>query len=206
MSDRDRPHHCDLALAGRILEGDPQAVEELIERYVDGVYGFVFHRVGSRGRSVAVEDVEDTCQEVFLAAIGAIGSYRGDSTLYVWLCGIASNKAREIRRRAGRRMKLEIALETMEGGLLDILRRLDEELLPQEVLERDEVRETVGLALTSLPPRHRDVLHMKYVEGQSVREIARLLKTGEKAIESLLTRARNGFKQAFTLLVEGAPL
>ena len=59
------------------------------------------------------------------------------------------------------------------------------------MLERAETAELVGATLSSLPPDYRDALTAKYVDGLSVREIGSRTGRGEKAAESLLTRARS---------------
>ena len=54
------------------------------------------------------------------------------------------------------------------------------------------------LTLDHLPGRYGDVLEWKYMQGLSVAEIAGRLGIGYKAAESLLTRARAEFRQAFS--------
>ena len=46
---------------------------------------------------------------------------------------------------------------------------------------------------------------MKYVNGNSVQEIALELELSEKAAESLLTRARKAFKEGFSTLWDFEP-
>jgi len=45
-------------------------------------------------------------------------------------------------------------------------------------------------AIRALPPEYREVILLKHAEGRSYREIARLLRTTVKAVESRLFRAR----------------
>jgi DNA-directed RNA polymerase specialized sigma24 family protein len=63
----------------------------------------------------------------------------------------------------------------------------------------------VRLTLDQLPARYGDALEWKYVEGLSVKEIAVRLGVGPKAAESLLTRARQAFRDAFATLSPGLP-
>jgi RNA polymerase sigma factor (sigma-70 family) len=69
---------------------------------------------------------------------------------------------------------------------------------------RAEVRESICAALDYLPSPYADVLEWKYVHDMSVAEIARRLGRSTKAAESLLTRAREAFRESFMLL-RGAP-
>ena len=54
-----------------------------------------------------------------------------------------------------------------------------------------------------LPPRYGDALEWKYIHGLTVKEIAALLEVGPKAAESLLTRARQAFRDGFGSLGRG---
>jgi RNA polymerase sigma-70 factor (ECF subfamily) len=58
----------------------------------------------------------------------------------------------------------------------------------------------VQATLDALPARYGDVLEWKYVHGLSMQEIAERLGMTPKAIESLLTRARAAFREAFKTL------
>jgi len=64
-----------LQLASRLMQGDPAAVVELVERYADALYRFVYNQVGS------VQDAEDIVQDTFIAALRAIRRFRGESRL-----------------------------------------------------------------------------------------------------------------------------
>jgi RNA polymerase sigma-70 factor (ECF subfamily) len=81
---------------------------------------------------------------------------------------------------------------------LDALAASEE--LPEGELLRKELGDLVRVALDNLPARYAAVLEWKYIEGESVREIAQRLELGQKAVESLLTRARGAFREAFAAL------
>ncbi len=61
------------------------------------------------------------------------------------------------------------------------------------------------MTLDALPRAYGDALEWKYVHGHSVREIAARLNLGEKAAESLLTRARQAFRDGFAAVTQGCP-
>ncbi len=58
----------------------------------------------------------------------------------------------------------------------------------------------VRVTLDALPESYADALEWKYMQGWSVNEIADKLRVGPKAAESLLTRARQAFRDAFGAL------
>ena len=76
---------------------------------------------------------------------------------------------------------------------------------PQQALERQDLARLVQLTLDYLPARYGDVLEWKYLQGLTMREIAERLDTTTKAVESLLTRARDAFRDGFATLTGVEP-
>jgi len=174
----DDPSSLIAALKGR----DRSAWSAAVDRHLHEVYGFVFHLVGG-DRAVA----EDLNQETWLEALDGIdqcdatrGSFRN------WLFGIARKRvALHYRRRAlaGNPTSLSDQFgEAAESG--------DISVLPKDVLEQVERAAVVRAAMLLLPDDRREVLLGKYVEGLSVETIAIRLGRTAKAVESLLSRAR----------------
>ena len=65
-------------------------------------------------------------------------------------------------------------------------------------MQRREIARLVQVVLDRLPGRYGDALEWKYIDGFSVAEIAERLALAPKAAESMLTRARAAFRDAFT--------
>ncbi len=181
----DQPDNYEITLLRRLARGDRQALAEFYDRYIGPVYRFVYHQVGGHQ-----QDAEDVTQETFIAAINNLDSFRGDSRLYVWLCGIAWHKATDLRRR---RDNVKTPQLTGDDVLFQ-LRGASQQLAVEEVAEREFLRRQVWQALMALPEHYRQVLTLKYLEEFTVSEIALLMARSEKAVESLLTRARDAFK------------
>ena len=105
---------------------------------------------------------------------------------------------RIIAKRAG--VSLEALWAKMDRELLSLYARLDSEPFADEVLLREETRELVNATMSQLPPHYREALEAKYVTGKSVRDLAAVWDTSEKAVESQLTRARKAFRATFLAL------
>lgn len=191
----------DLALRDAVVAGVAGAAERLFERHFGALYDFVHYRAGAE-RS----QVEDLVQETFLIAFDRLDRFDGRSSLHSWMCGIAKNKLRALRRRRRPRPIADV-LEDVDDDIDSILVDVERTELPDAALERAETAELVGATLSSLPPAYRDALTQKYVDGLSVREIGARSGRSEKATESLLTRARTAFGRVFALLADrgGAP-
>ena len=186
----------DMSLRDRVLAGERAAAEALLAEHLDPLYQFVHWRLGGD-----VHGVEDLVQDTFLVALQRIDGFDGRSSLHTWLCGIAKNKIRDARRSRKPR-SLQEAIEEADPEIDAILAEVAREPLPEHALERAETRDLVGATLSSLPPEYAEALVQKYVEGRSVSEIAKDRGKGDKAIESLLTRARTAFARVFELLAK----
>jgi len=183
-------HENDAALLQRVAQGDQGALAEFYNRYIDAVYRFVYHQVGGN-----VQDAEDITQETFITAINSIDTFRGESRVYVWLCGIAWRKASDLRRRRDHS-------KTPQATADEELQQLSasaEETSVEEAIEREALRERIWQVLQALPEHYRQALILKYVEEFKVSEIALIMGKSEKAVESLLVRAREAFKAQLTL-------
>jgi RNA polymerase sigma-70 factor, ECF subfamily len=154
-------------------QGDSDAARALIDDHLPAVYGFVFARVG--GDESAAQDI---LQETVVEAIKSADSFRGESELKTWLCTIA-------RRRIFHHFKSE----RREAVIASKLSLVDSGQFESE--ERDEVVRALG----RLPALHRQVLVLKYLDGLSVKEIAGEFGRPGVQVQSLLQRARDGFKK-----------
>jgi RNA polymerase sigma-70 factor (ECF subfamily) len=184
--------HVDRALARRILGGDEGAFTELFDRFFPRLYRFALARLPGDA-----ETAKDIVQQTFCQAIERLDSYRGEAALYTWFCQICRNVLADHYRGKGRSAGRTVLLEDLPNSraILESLAApaADE---PESGALREQVHRIVAATLDALPGRYGEALEWKYIDGLSVREIAQRLKLGEKAAESLLTRARESFRDA----------
>ena len=183
----------DQTLAARAVRGDDQAFSELFEIYFPRLFRFALRRV-------ADEDVaEDIVQSTLIKAMRSLSSWRGEASLFTWLCTICRHEVHDHLQRLGRHPEMasihdapdvRAALEALSAGGDS----------PERVLVRAEISSAVQLVLDHLPGRYGDVLEWKYAQGLSVAEIAARLGTSIKAAESTLTRARLAFREGYLSL------
>jgi RNA polymerase sigma-70 factor (ECF subfamily) len=170
-----------------VLAGDEQAWRTLYEEAFAELHAYALWRCGGL-RDLADEVV----QETWLTAVRRIRTFDPKQGSFLgWLRGIAAHLLRNHLRRRERRSATALTAlpsETAEPA--------------EAALERREQAERVALALTRLPERYEAVLRAKYLEGRSVEEIAAAGNETAKAVESLLTRARQAFR---TLYMEQNP-
>ena len=164
-------------------KGDADVWREFIEREIPRLYGLFMGRWPNRSLA------EELLQKTVFDAVRGRSSYdpaRGNPGK--WILGIARNNIRlEIRRRASR--------PSINGEISRYFDAMDTKLLPDEVLERQEMAEIVRSALGGLESKEKTVLEAKYIEELSANDIARQMKITEKAVYSLLYRAKISLRQ-----------
>jgi RNA polymerase sigma-70 factor, ECF subfamily len=178
----------ELELVRRMLAGDVAAKNEFADGYFPGLYRFARSRL--RGDAELARDIVQTTA---CKVLGKLSSYRGDAPLFTFLCACCRN---EIAMHFRHRTRFpELALED-EGSPIEVAVGSSAES-PERNAEMRESAAQVHVALDRLPPRYQSVLEWKYLDGLPVVEIAARLGVGQKAAESLLTRARAAFREAF---------
>ena len=190
----------DRKLVRRMQAGDEQAFEELFAANFQGLFRLALARVDG-DRDLA----RDLAQAAICKGIERLDTWRGEAPLFSWLCAICRFELTAHFRRLGRRPH---EVELPEEGLLarGSLESLSFELGdPEHQLLRREVGRLVHVVIDNLPPHYRQVLQWKYVDGLPVAEIAARLELSAKAAESLLTRARQTFRDGFASLTAPAP-
>jgi RNA polymerase sigma-70 factor (ECF subfamily) len=189
----------DLALAQRVLAGDEAAFDEFFAACFPPLYRFALVRL-----SGDEDTAEEIVQRVLIRALDRLHTYRGEAALLTWICTLCRREIAARLERAGRAHDISLSDDRPEmRALLDALTSVDGSD-PEAALSRRELSGLVQLTLDYLPARYGDALEWKYIEELSVGEIADRLGVGYKAAESLLTRARAAFRDAFSS-VGGGP-
>jgi RNA polymerase sigma-70 factor (ECF subfamily) len=136
---------------------------------------------------------EDLVQEVFLAALGSLDKFRGDSQLYTWLRSIALHKINDFYRRQARELKPEESSPDFDA-MKQLEQIGDNEPATLTVLESEEIRQSVHQALAGLPQDYQEVLVLKYLKEMPVLAISQIMGRSPKSVEGLLSRARKAMR------------
>lgn len=184
-------------LVDRMRAGEESAFEMFAQCYIPALYRFARRRLDHNR-----ELTQDVVQSTVCKVIEKLDSYRAEAPLFTWLCACCRNEIAAHYRRLGRRpreVELDegIAETTPTGGF--------SAAYPaglEERLGRAETAELVHLALDRLPPSYARAVEWRYLEGLEVTEIAYRLNSSYKAAESLLSRARKAFREAYENLTE----
>jgi RNA polymerase sigma-70 factor (ECF subfamily) len=185
----------DLELARRVLAGDVSASESFFAEYFPRLYRFARLRLG--GDDQAAEEV---VQVTLTRAVRKLHTFRGEAALFTWLCTLCRREIGVWLERAGRMPEVGLAEDhpATRMALAAAARLASAD--PESVASRRELSQLVQATLEHLPGRYGQVLEWKYIQGLTVDEIAERLGVGYKATESLLTRARDAFRDAFAVV------
>jgi len=176
--------------------GDADALTRLYDRHVDGLYAFVFYRVG-RDSSLA----EDIVQETFTAALARRADYdAARGSVASWLTTLSRNVIRDHLRAHRRSDEVAERWDRIDASLTQLYDALERSPLPGEVLARAETRDLVNMTIAHLPEPYRVALARKYVDGKTMEDLAGELGVSVDAAKSLLARARRAFKETFSTL------
>lgn len=136
------------------------------------------------------QDAEDIFQETLIDAFDCLPLFKGQSSFFTWLCGIAKHEIADYYRKKKIKRFLFSHLPWLENLAAQALG-------PEQLLLRKDFEERIKATLESLSEGYQQVLRLKYYQGLTVKQIALKLNETSKAIESRLARARQAFAQAF---------
>jgi RNA polymerase sigma-70 factor, ECF subfamily len=146
----------------------------LFEAHKDRVYSIALRYSGNQAAAM------DIAQESFLKVLGAIREFRGEAGFESWLYRIVVNTCLDHQRR-GRR------LMPFLGELIEAVSAQGETVLHR--LMRAELEDDVQRIVARLSPEQRMVVVLRYTEGLSYEEIARILGCSAGTVASRLNRA-----------------
>lgn len=161
------------ALVSRAQQGDASALSALYHRHAPALYRYFVLRLHER--TVA----EDLTGEVFLKMVEGLGNYeqRG-APLAAWLFRIAHDRMVDYVRHSARRPTTAL-LETI----------IDPESGPElQALDQAE-RQQLLAAVTTLGDEQKLVIQLRFIEGYSLEDVARIMRKTVGAVKALQHRA-----------------
>jgi len=177
----------DASLVEALRREEPEATEQLVERYGDRVYRLAVRITGSN------EDAEEAAQDALWTAARKVQMFKGDSAFGSWLYRIAANAAYQ-KLRTRKAKAREVALDDVLPSLDDDGRHFEpmddwSNRVDQKALQ-GELRGVLEDAIAALPPDYRTALVLHDVEGLSNPDIAEALGISLPAVKSRVHRSR----------------
>jgi RNA polymerase sigma-70 factor (ECF subfamily) len=174
----------DEELMNLCVEDSQEAFAELVRRYQPRIVSVVYRYINDPVRA------EEIAQEVFVRVYVHRERYRRTARFSTWIFTIALNLTKnEIRHRVrhSRVMSLD-ALVEMGSSVGFFLRERGKS--PEERVEQSELQEVVGRAIGELPPKYRDAVILRDIEGLSYEEVSEILSIPGGTVRSRINRGR----------------
>lgn len=173
----------------RILDGDYDAFEMVVERYQGRIYRHLRKMVKDN------QWAEDLLQETFLNAYKGLKGFSGNSSLSTWLFRIATNNALMFLRKH-RPESLQYDDDIKNDPHASFLMTSPEFVnTPLDILLSEEGLKKIEEAIESLPTLYRSVIVLRDVEGFSLEEVSKIMDSSVAAVKSRLHRARNAVRE-----------
>jgi RNA polymerase sigma-70 factor, ECF subfamily len=178
-------------LVDRMRRGEQRAFDQFFDAYAARLGAFAARRC-----ALDAAALEDVVQVTMINAMRGLGTFRGGSTLFTWLCQICRNHLADIRRKAERQPKVH-SLDQIEAAKPGIVVELTDFRDPLEECADDSTRNAVRRAVNQLPASYARILELRFGDDLTVPEIAKVLQLSESAAESRLSRARQAFRESW---------
>ena len=136
------------------------------------------------------EDAEEITQDVFLQVHKKLGEFRNEAKLETWIYRITVNKSIDfLRSKKRQKNQVHQANNEITGQLASNIND------PAQLLENDEGIHLLMSCIRQLPDNQQQALVLLKMEQKSQKEVAEIMDTSRKAVESLFQRAKTNLKK-----------
>ncbi|MEO0237672.1 MAG: RNA polymerase sigma factor [candidate division WOR-3 bacterium] len=174
----DKVNLSDEQLVDEFLKGDESSFKILFERYSQKVFMLVFSYTKD------YEDSKDITQDIFLKVYTSLKDFKKRSKFSTWIYRISVNHAISFLRKNKKEKNLVSFDQINESEIEDY---------DEEKIEYD--KKLAERLLFELPENQRIAFILSQREGKKYKEIAEILNVSEKAVESLVYRARENLRE-----------
>ncbi len=141
------------------------------------------------------EDAEEIVQDTLMAALNGISKFKNASSLKTWVYRIAINKSKDALKYKKRKKRFgQVVSITREDESKRTEIIISDFVHPGIELEQKEQMDLLFEGINQLPENQKEALILAKLEQMSMKDIAAVMETTPKAVESLLSRARSNFK------------
>ena len=163
----------------RIAEGDEKAFEIFYSTYSEKVYNTAL------SFTKVIEDAEEITQDVFVRIFKSASKFKQKSSVNTWVYRITINTSINYSKK-----KKRLRIFTTSDKPTDSI----EFNHPGVMLEKKEEAALLFEVIDCLPTNQKTAFILSYIEDLPRREVAEIMKTSVKAVESLLQRAKKNMR------------
>lgn len=167
-------------LIAAISQGDRKAFESFYESTSGLVYNTSLSYVHN------TTDAEEVTQQVYIKVFKYIQNFKGDSALKTWLYRIAINTSLDFLKKKKRFSFMHSGIDNIQNADFDH---------PGVLMEKKEAAKELYKVIDTLPEKQRIAFTLIFIEGSPIKEVADIMETSYKAVESLLQRAKKNLRE-----------
>lgn len=191
-------HKADLKLAKAVLKGDESAFNRLFEDNHPKLFRFILSRTG-QDHDLA----HDLAQDTLCKVMDKLDGYRGEASLFTWMCQISRSLIHAHFVKHKRRSQVVVPMaDTPEMQNILENTAMQNQPQPEQVTMNQQLKGLLEEILDHLPNDYGHVLTWKYMDHLSVHEIAHQLNTSQIAVQSILARARKAFQKVISSMMQ----
>jgi RNA polymerase sigma-70 factor (ECF subfamily) len=142
-----------------------------------------------------IEDAEEVTQDVFVKVYTKIEGFNNQSQLSTWIYRIAINTCIDFVKMKSRKKRLGFLTSLFYDNTNEVKHDFQSFLHPGVELEQKEAVAAIFKEINKLPINQKTALILSKIEHKSGKEIALIMNVTEKAVESLLQRAKTNLSK-----------
>lgn len=176
-----------LTLIEKCKQGDQAAQEKLVVETQNKVYYHCKKFLKNE------EDAQDATQDVLVTMLTSLDKLREPAAFWGWLNGITANRCKHMLTQGTKEWQIP---EDEEGNsLLDSMETLDDQTVPDKVIDTAETQRLILDIIDGLPAEQRMTVTFFYYDEMSVKAIAEMMEVSEGTVKSRLNYARKSIKE-----------
>ncbi|HOP30656.1 MAG TPA: RNA polymerase sigma factor [Spirochaetota bacterium] len=176
----------DIEIINRVLEGDKSAFADIIKKYQNMVFRYVYYQFGN------YDEALDITQDIFITVMEALGSFRQESKFSTWLYSIMVNHCKNYKKKNSRYST--VPLKIFRGDEEVDLQLQDTRENPEERIINEDSLRILKEEINKLPEDFREILTLRDIEGLSYNEISDILGINLSNVKVRIHRGREYLK------------
>lgn len=176
-----------VAIVTAAQKGEGNAVAVLYDTFQEDLYYYILKTVNNKDLAA------DLTQDAFVEIIQTIESLKEPAAFVTWSKTIAYHKCTAYFRK-----RKDLLADENEDGetVFDTIIEEREEFIPDEALDKEELKKAIQEMIDELPEEQRTAIMMRYFDEISVKEIAGIQGVSEGTVKSRLNYGRKAIKES----------
>lgn len=167
-----------------------KSIEEIYKEHNGLVYNLCLNYLQN------IEDAEEVTQDVFVTIFKKQDNFKNNSSLKTWIYRITVNACLDFLKAKKRKKRFGFIIPIYDNSESYSYSDFNH---PGIILENEEATEKLLKLINELPNNQKTALILKVIDELSQKEIAEVMELSVKAVESLLSRAKNNLKEKIKL-------